>query len=287
MDLEPTPPRKEAEDEFPRLTTTEPGQPPLPPALPPLPTGFGDARLAAKGPWGFWQTAGWGAVIACAYVAVQIAVGIAYVIAITIAQGGRAVPSKHELSSNGLILAAAVTLCMPVVVGLSVLFVKLRRGPTLEDYLGLRWPAAKEGVRWLLGLIVLMAASDSLTLALGRPIVPEVMVEAYRNTSFLPMLWFGLVIAAPISEETLFRGFLFRGFAESRLGGTGTVLLTAGLWAGIHLQYDLYGIATIFVSGILLGWARLKTGSVPLCMALHGLMNLLATIEITIFFPKH
>ena len=168
---------------------------------------------------------------------------------------------------------------------LSVLFAKLRKGPELRDYLGLRWPTRKELFIWTVGLLGLMVASDCLTVALGRPIVPEIMVEVYRNTSFLPILWLGMFIGAPLSEEILFRGFLFRGLCESRIGGIGTVFLTAGLWASIHIQYDAYGIATILASGIVLGLARLKSGSVPLCMVMHGMMNLLATLEISIFFP--
>lgn len=62
--------------------------------------------------------------------------------------------------------------------------------------------------------------------------------------------------------------------------------MTAALWAMIHLQYDAYGIATIFVGGILVGLARLKTGSVLLCVMMHAMMNLVATIQVAIFLPE-
>ena len=51
----------------------------------------------------------------------------------------------------------------------------------------------------------------------------------------------------------------------------------------LALQYDLYGVATIFVSGLLLGYARLKTGSLYPTLFLHGLMNLIATVEVVVF----
>ena len=76
------------------------------------------------------------------------------------------------------------------------------------------------------------------------------------------------------------------GIASSRLGGVVAVFVTAATWAIIHVQYDAYGITTIFVSGILLGFMRLKTGSLLLCVALHALMNVAATAEIPIFFPQ-
>lgn len=260
---------------------------PEPPPLvqPPVIAPDANAQPPSKGAWSFWQTVGWGAIIACAYLAVQILVALVYVIGFVVVNKSEP-PPINEIESNGTIMAVAVTLCVPVVVGLSILFVKLRKGPVVHDYLGLRWPTLRQFMGWMLGLIVLMVASDCLTVVLGRPIVPEVMVDVYRSTSFLPLLWFGLVIAAPLSEEILFRGFLFRGLAESPLGGTVTVFLTAGLWAIIHLQYDAYGIANIFAFGIVLGFARLKTGSVVLCMVLHGFMNLLVTMEVVIFFPS-
>jgi uncharacterized protein len=61
------------------------------------------------------------------------------------------------------------------------------------------------------------------------------------------------------------------------------VIITSLLWAAIHLQYDLYGIATIFVGGIFLGWVRLKTDSIWLCIILHGMMNLIATLEVAAY----
>ena len=91
-----------------------------------------------------------------------------------------------------------------------------------------------------------------------------------------------IVVAAPVSEETLFRGFFFAGVAHSRIGVPGAIILGSLIWALIHLQYDFYGMATIFFSGLLLGYVRFKTGSIYATMFLHGLMNLLATIETVI-----
>ena len=131
--------------------------------------------------------------------------------------------------------------------------------------------------------MLLIALSDALTVWLSRPIVPPFMVEAYRTAGFVPLFWLALIVAAPLAEETLFRGFLFEGIVRSRLGAIGTVILSSLTWALIHMQYELYGIATIFVSGLLLGYVRLKTGSLYATMFLHGLMNLVATIEVAVF----
>jgi membrane protease YdiL (CAAX protease family) len=59
--------------------------------------------------------------------------------------------------------------------------------------------------------------------------------------------------------------------------------LSALSWASIHLQYDWYGIATIFAAGLFLGCVRLKSGSILVTIWLHSLMNLIATVEIALF----
>jgi len=208
---------------------------------------------------------------------------VVYVIAYVMAHGGKSPPSAGSIGTNGTVMGAALVLSAPVVVALSLLFVRLRHGSTVKDYLGLVWPRARTMAGWVVGLLALVGVSDILTVALGRPVVPEAMLEFYRNTSFKPLIWTGMILAAPIAEEFFFRGFLFRGWMESRLGGLGTIMLTSVLWAVIHLQYDFFGIAMIFCFGLALGIARLRTGSLLLCMILHAMMNLIATIEVEIF----
>jgi len=105
-------------------------------------------------------------------------------------------------------------------------------------------------------------------------------VRVYQTAGFPLLLWLAVVVAAPLAEETLFRGFLFKGILHSRLGGAGAVVLTALIWAVIHQQYDLYGVATVFAAGLLLGYARLSTNSIYAGLLMHALMNLIATIEV-------
>jgi hypothetical protein len=91
-----------------------------------------------------------------------------------------------------------------------------------------------------------------------------------------------LVLVAPLSEELFFRGFLFAGVLHSPLGSWGAVGLTSLAWAATHLQYDLYGMATVFAGGLLLGYARLRTGSIVPGLLMHALMNLLATLQVAL-----
>ena len=240
----------------------------LPPPLP----------LISPRPWGFWATMGWTLVIAFAFIGAQLVAGI------VIGLVNQDLGTREEIDTNGMVLAIITCLAAPVAVGLCVLFAFLRKQFPLKNYLGIKWIEAREIRRWCIGVLVLILASDALTSFTGRPIVPDFMLEVYDTAGYaMPILWFALIVAAPLSEEFLFRGFLFTGLKHSRLGGTGAVLATALVWASIHLQYDFYGMTTIFVAGIFLGLARLKTDSIWLCIILHGIMNLIATLEVVAY----
>ena len=139
---------------------------------------------------------------------------------------------------------------------------------------------------WSAALVGFSMGYDVLTSGLGKSVVPQSMVVLYESAGFVPLLWAAILIGAPVGEEFFFRGFLLPGWQRSRLGTGGAVVLVAAAWAAIHVQYDLWGMSQIFLAGILLGYVRVKTGSVLLCILLHGLMNLIATIELVAFLSR-
>jgi CAAX protease family protein len=96
------------------------------------------------------------------------------------------------------------------------------------------------------------------------------------------VLWLAGAVAAPITEEIFFRGFLFKGLAASRLRWYGAAVITSLLWAASHSQYDWYGIFAIFAFGLILGTVRAMTNSTLLTIWLHGLVNVLALAEMAI-----
>jgi membrane protease YdiL (CAAX protease family) len=104
----------------------------------------------------------------------------------------------------------------------------------------------------------------------------------YRTASaagWLPWRLLTVVVVAPIGEETLFRGFLFRGWHRASHDAWAVIIVTARLWALIHLQYDLYYLARVLAYGLVLGWFRWATGSTILTILLHGLINLEGMLE--------
>jgi hypothetical protein len=124
--------------------------------------------------------------------------------------------------------------------------------------------------------------TDLLLILLREPIVPPFMQQAYRSASPRWILWLAVGVAAPVLEEIFFRGFVFAGLAATRLRWIGAAIITAALWAGIHVQYDWVGILIIFALGLLLGAVRAMTGSTLLTIWLHCLVNFIATVEAAI-----
>jgi membrane protease YdiL (CAAX protease family) len=228
------------------------------------------SRAGPAKPWGAWATIGFGFLILILWIAAQVVAALIL---------GGSTAGKGGGLSQGWIMARGAIVGAPVAMGGALLAARARKGISVSAYLDLAWPTSRQVVRWSLVLVALLVCSDALTLALGRPLEPESVLSAYRSAGSLSVFLFGVIVAAPIGEEFLFRGFLFAGFSASRLGPVGAIAITSLVWGVLHSQYDLYGIASIVVNGVLLGLVRWRARSLWLCVALHGLMNAVATAE--------
>lgn len=70
------------------------------------------------------------------------------------------------------------------------------------------------------------------------------------------------------------RGVIFHRLSQTRVGDRGAVVLTAAAWAMAHVQYDRWTIGFIFLDGLVLGAARLRSRSTCVPIVMHGLGNL-------------
>lgn len=230
--------------------------------------------------WGLVGTLVWGFIIALVFVVVELVTMVIYII---INYGDVAASDYEKLISdlqhNGTILSigsfATLFVCGAMILGI----VKIKKGSNLKDYLGLQSVDLKSVRYWVLILAAFIVLTDALSMLLDIPVVPEVMLSLYSSAESPWLLWTAIIIAAPIFEELFFRGFLFSGMKSSIIGPVGAILVTSFLWAAIHVQYDMYFMAVIFLMGLGLGVARLKTKSVLLTILLHSLANLVASIE--------
>jgi membrane protease YdiL (CAAX protease family) len=247
--------------------------------------GAGQGEGQDRPPWGPWATIGLSLVVLVVFVLLQVFTGL--VLFFVNMLGDPAFDAQTYLAgleNDGFLLASATTVSALLTTGLIVVLVRRRRGPSVRDYLRLEAVGVRTALVWLAATLALVAASEGLTLLLERPVVPDFMLQIYQTAGVLPLFWLAIVVMAPLFEEVFFRGFLFAGLERSRLGGLGAIVVTALAWAAIHVQYDLYGIATIFVLGLLLGAARLKARSVLLTIGLHATINLIASLELVLLY---
>ena len=235
-------------------------------------------------PWGFWATIGLSVVVYLAFVVISVLVVIASGAAFMAANPGADIEEfLTTAAASGFVAFLGIALAAPLCASLALLFIRLKATLSVKEYLGLVPVSAKTTLTWFAFLALLLIGSDLLTYSLDRPVAPEIMVELYRTSRFVALSWFAIIIAEPIFEEVLFRGFMFRGIQASALGNSGAILITAAVWAVIHIQYDGYLMATTFVLGILFGAARAVTGSLYLTIAMHVVTNLIATIGLHLF----
>jgi membrane protease YdiL (CAAX protease family) len=237
---------------------------------------------ANPAPWGLLGTIAWAAAGVCAWFAVQFAVIIAF-----IAWRNATAPGTldmEQMANDGFLLAFVTILAAPAWIGVSVFAARLRKWRA-RDYLALVPPRRAEVVFGIVCLAALLIGADFITWLIGRNVVPGFMVDAYKSaraSGSLVLFFIAVAIVAPVSEEVAFRGFLFRGLSASWLGVSGALIATSAAWTAMHVQYDAFTLAQIFLIGLLLGWIRWASGSTLLTILLHMLANLAACIQAAI-----
>jgi membrane protease YdiL (CAAX protease family) len=222
----------------------------------------------SRRPWGFWSTLAW-ALLAFGIVLAGGILWLGWSQADSIPE-----PQQDPWFPLQLILINAVQIA--VLAGAARL-----AGWPAGRYLGLIVPRRRDVLVGIAALAILLGALEILTHLLGRESVTPFQTDAYRAAraaGTLALMWLAFVVAAPVGEEIMFRGFVFRGWAASPLGAPGTILLTALIFAVVHTQYDWFGVFQTFCMGALFGWLRWRSGSTTLTILLHMVINFIATL---------
>jgi CAAX protease family protein len=157
---------------------------------------------------------------------------------------------------------------------------------TARDYLALHWTSRQEVGIALVSLVVLLPLLDGLAYVMGQPIIPSFVVDLYRSaqsSGSLPLLWLAIVVAAPVAEEIIFRGFIFRGWVRPEQRPMIGILMVSVLFAAIHIQYNWFGILQVFLLGSLLTWTRWRSESTLLTMVMHFIANFYAMLQVMIY----
>jgi uncharacterized protein len=181
---------------------------------------------------------------------------------------------------DGTVVALGALTINPLLIGLFWAIVR-RHGLDAGDYFGLTRFSLRHFLTGVLALATLAAALYALAHFAKLDMVPTFQIDTYtsaRRDGWLLPLLLAAVVVAPIGEEIMFRGFLYRGWVRPGSVVTPILVLTL-LWTGMHLQYDWFGMSQVFLTGLLLGWLRWLSGSTALTIVLHMLVNVVATVE--------
>ncbi len=130
--------------------------------------------------------------------------------------------------------------------------------------------------RWVLYFVGYWLLSTMFLYFMKMP--DGAFLQSLRGTKHLGLA-ITIVVIAPIIEELIFRGYLYKAWRYTRLGFIGALVLISALFAAIHAgQYQWPILLVLFCFALLIGAAREKTGSVLMPMLLHGLNNAIAAI---------
>jgi membrane protease YdiL (CAAX protease family) len=177
-----------------------------------------------------------------------------------------------------------------VLISIAVLALAIRwRRCQFVDYLGLIRPQRKEVLSAVLILVPLIILSDLISHLSGRDTVTPQQIEVYkymRDAGVLSLWMFYAVLLAPVCEELIFRGFLWRGLVASSAGIRSVSIITSASWALIHAQYEMFFILQIFILGLFLAWIRWRSGSTILTITLHALNNIWAVAEVAFIVER-
>lgn len=110
---------------------------------------------------------------------------------------------------------------------------------------------------------------------IANPEQQEILTMFPRTPAGIALLVLLAVVLAPLFEELFFRGFLFRGFANS-WGWVAGALVSALAFGVAHMQLSV--VIPLATLGFLLAWVYKKTGSLWTAISLHAVFNCISVI---------
>lgn len=163
-------------------------------------------------------------------------------------------------------------------VAVAIGFAALRGATDIPRALGFRRPARGWAGKVALTYLGYLAFTFTLISLLGDPEQTDIADRLGFNEGTLAAIAAGLaiVVLAPLTEETFFRGFFFAGL-RSRLPFLAAALISAVLFGAVH-GADVNAIAALQLTGFgfALAWLYEETGSLWPSISLHVLNNALA-----------
>jgi membrane protease YdiL (CAAX protease family) len=190
------------------------------------------------------------------------------------------ISSGEELGTTGIITAGTFWLLNVANIVSVALIVVVVLGFYKEGFSSLGFTANKLPKALLYGMVGFVLAFI-LAGIVGYPIqqqfgvdpTQEALSQSAAVPGLLPVVFLSGVIIAPIAEEVVFRGYLYKAFRD-RFKPSYAIVLSAVLFSVIHLEP--LAAASLFVIGVVLAYVYEKTGNLMAPITLHVLNNAVA-----------
>ncbi len=161
---------------------------------------------------------------------------------------------------------------------LMLVAIRYTRGKYRCSWSDIGFRPVERGSFWLPPLLVIIA----WTIVVGYFVLVEAVGagnladqsqfpdDAFRSPVVIPLVGVCVIIAAPLAEETFFRGFLFRGM-RNRWGLVGAALASGLLFGVVHILPILYIPFTLI--GMLFAFGYVYSRSLWVPISAHFLFN--------------
>ncbi len=181
-----------------------------------------------------------------------------------------------QLIFHGDLVAQEALWSGSICTALILITVGLWKKRNTRTFLGLHLPRPRQWFIWfgafaLLGLVVEVLTRNV------EGFQTDFMERILSTHSDKLLLFIGIGLMAPLFEEFLLRGLLFgsiRHVSDEHMA----VALTAGVFTLMHLQYNWMIMLLILPMGVVLGYARSRSGSIWVPVLLHVVNNSLSVL---------
>ncbi|MBK6499644.1 MAG: CPBP family intramembrane metalloprotease [Saprospiraceae bacterium] len=182
-------------------------------------------------------------------------------------------PKKHFFYTNGLMLIICALLVLTSWNISDRSWIKL----------GIQWPYLDGNLLLLIFLVAAIYLSDLIHYQFNKSYKANKIKEL---SNIIPMTWaeyqhyIFLAVAAGISEEIIFRGFLINYMltllTEASYASILSVLIPAIVFSLSHLYQGWWAVLKIMLIAALFGWIFLQTGSLLIIVIVHILIDLIS-----------
>jgi membrane protease YdiL (CAAX protease family) len=211
-----------------------------------------------------------------------IFLGLLFACTFLFAMGGSTVVKHFHLTGDAAIVAAGTAAQIGMLAGV-VAYALTDAAFRAQFPLGLRRILVSGVATFLILLPIVHVVSilwGLLLTSLGLPMEPQDLVRMFAEAKSGWMLALLIVVAtvvAPMAEESVFRGGLYR-FLLSRLPHSAALMVPALIFASLHVNWTTYeGFSSwlpLMVLAVVFSLAYRRTGNIGTTIVAHGLFNL-------------